>query len=74
MEKENVAKKNAKILLFVIDGQTRNTASMVEIAELSITRNDRLVVVMSPYASHLQINGETVSKTYDFLFLTQFLK
>ena len=63
MDKENAAKKNADVLFFVLDGQTRNTASMVEVAQLAITSKERLAVVMTPYPPNLKMNDETISTT-----------
>ncbi|KAE8744999.1 hypothetical protein FOCC_FOCC008411 [Frankliniella occidentalis] len=61
IEKEHIAKQNAAILLFVIDNQTRNTASTVEVAFFSGLRRS-LMLVVEPYPpSGCEIGGETLS-------------
>jgi len=46
VEVEAKAKKNARILFFVVGPETRGIASMVEVAELVVTRNARVVPVI----------------------------
>ncbi|XP_058806038.1 uncharacterized protein LOC131672678 isoform X2 [Phymastichus coffea] len=55
------AKERARVLLFVIDERTRNTAGIIEAAELAGTRRDSLVLVIHPYRQGQCILGEPVS-------------
>uniref|UniRef100_A0A0C9PKW7 CABP2 protein n=1 Tax=Fopius arisanus TaxID=64838 RepID=A0A0C9PKW7_9HYME len=66
---EYEAKQNARVLLFVIDNQTRNTASIIEAAQLAATRTDSLVLVVYPYRQGQTILGETISaqEYYDLM-------
>ena len=58
IEKEHYAKQNAAVLFFVIDNQTRNTASTVEVAFFSGLRRN-MVLVLHPYnSSGSEIAGE----------------
>lgn len=50
IEVEHAAKENATILFFVIDNQTRNVVSDIEIANLA-GYNKRLVLVIHPQGS-----------------------
>ncbi|KAK3920243.1 Fumipyrrole biosynthesis protein C [Frankliniella fusca] len=61
IEKEHYAKQNAAILLFVIDNQTRNTASTVEVAFFSGLRRSVMLVVEPYPSSGCQIAGEAIS-------------
>jgi hypothetical protein len=56
---ENVAKEGAEVLLFVIDGQTRAIASMLESVEL-IVRRRRIVVCVENIPDGHQIDGDAV--------------
>ncbi|XP_071874487.1 uncharacterized protein isoform X8 [Bombus fervidus] len=58
---EYEAKQTAKVLLFVIDNQTRNSAGIIEAAQLAVTRRESLVLVIYPYRQGQTILGETVS-------------
>ncbi|XP_028050579.1 uncharacterized protein LOC105833366 isoform X8 [Monomorium pharaonis] len=58
---EYEAKQTARILLFVIDNQTRNSAGIIEAAQLAATRSESLVLVIYPYRQGQTILGETVS-------------
>ncbi|XP_012224864.1 uncharacterized protein raw isoform X2 [Linepithema humile] len=66
---EYEAKQTARILLFVIDNQTRNSASIIEAAQLSATRSESLVLVIYPYRQGQTILGESVStqEYYDLM-------
>jgi len=61
---EYEAKQTARILLFVIDNQTRNSAGIIEAAQLAATRSESLVLVIYPYRQGQTILGETVSTQY----------
>ncbi|XP_060829874.1 uncharacterized protein LOC132914628 isoform X8 [Bombus pascuorum] len=58
---EYEAKQTAKVLLFVIDNQTRNSAGIIEAAQLAVTRRESLILVIYPYRQGQTILGETVS-------------
>ncbi|XP_029178725.1 uncharacterized protein LOC114946418 isoform X2 [Nylanderia fulva] len=58
---EYEAKQTARVLLFVIDNQTRNSAGIIEAAQLAATRSESLVLVIYPYRQGQTILGETVS-------------
>ncbi|KAG7212203.1 hypothetical protein KM043_012541 [Ampulex compressa] len=58
---EYEAKQTARVLLFVIDNQTRNSAGIIEAAQLAATRNESLILVIYPYRQGQTILGETVS-------------
>ena len=60
MAMEAEAKDKADILLFVIDNQTRSTASMVEVAYLA-GRGRKLVLVMRPFGQNACVAGESLS-------------
>ena len=62
IELEHQAKVTSQILFFVINEQTRNVASMIEVSQYAGS-NRRLVVVLNPYPGpdHL-INGEQLTK------------
>ncbi|XP_023287800.1 uncharacterized protein LOC105694545 isoform X2 [Orussus abietinus] len=66
---EYEAKQTARVLLFVIDNQTRNSAGIIEAAQLAATRSDSLVLVIYPYRQGQTILGETVStqEYYDLM-------
>ncbi|XP_076232155.1 uncharacterized protein LOC143177822 isoform X2 [Calliopsis andreniformis] len=66
---EYEAKQTAKVLLFVIDNQTRNTAGIIEAAQLAATRRESLILVIYPYRQGQTILGETVStqEYYDLM-------
>ncbi|XP_076545915.1 uncharacterized protein LOC117608989 [Osmia lignaria lignaria] len=66
---EYEAKQTAKVLLFVIDNQTRNSAGIIEAAQLAATRRESLIVVIYPYRQGQTILGETVSihEYYDLM-------
>lgn len=61
---EYEAKQTARVLLFVIDNQTRNSAGIIEAAQLAATRNESLVLVIYPYRQGQTILGESVSTQY----------
>lgn len=58
---EYEAKQTARVLLFVIDNQTRNTSGMIEAAQLAATRKESLVLVVYPYRQGQTILDEAVS-------------
>ncbi|KMQ93463.1 protein i m not dead yet-like isoform x9 protein [Lasius niger] len=58
---EYEAKQTARVLLFVIDNQTRNSAGIIEAAQLAATRSESLVLVIYPYRQGQTILGESVS-------------
>ncbi|KAK0082901.1 hypothetical protein PV325_009668 [Microctonus aethiopoides] len=58
---EYEAKQTARVLLFVIDNQTRNTAGIIEAAQLAATRRESLVLVVYPYHQDQMILGEAIS-------------
>ena len=62
IELEHQAKVTSQILFFVINEQTRNVASMIEVSQYAGS-NRRLMVVLNPYPGpeHL-INGEQLTK------------
>jgi len=62
IELEHQAKVTSQILFFVINEQTRNVASMIEVSQYA-GNNRRLIVVLNPYPGpdHL-INGEKLTK------------
>ncbi|XP_020277881.1 uncharacterized protein LOC109851820 isoform X2 [Pseudomyrmex gracilis] len=66
---EYEAKQTARVLLFVIDNQTRNSAGIIEAAQLAATRSESLVLVIYPYRKGQTILGETVStrEYYDLM-------
>lgn len=66
---EYEAKQTARVLLFVIDNQTRNSAGIIEAAQLAATRSESLVLVVYPYRQGQTILGETVSMQYVALSL-----
>lgn len=60
IEKEHYAKQTAAVLFFVIDNQTRNTASTIEVAFYAGLKRS-LVLVVHPYqSSNLEISGEAI--------------
>jgi len=62
IELEHQAKVTSQILFFVINEQTRNVASMIEVSQYAGS-NRRLIVVFNPYPGpDHQINGEKLSK------------
>lgn len=66
---EYEAKQTAKVLLFVIDNQTRNSAGVIEAAQLAATRRESLILVIYPYRLGQTILGESVStqEYYDLM-------
>lgn len=66
---EYEAKQTARVLLFVIDNQTRNTSGMIEAAQLAATRKESLVLVVYPYRQGQTILDEAVSSQeyYDLM-------
>lgn len=58
---EYEAKQTAKVLLFVIDNQTRNSAGIIEAAQLAATRRESLILVIYPYRQGQTILDENVS-------------
>ncbi|XP_015516272.1 uncharacterized protein LOC124299281 isoform X5 [Neodiprion virginianus] len=66
---EYEAKQAARVLLFVIDNQTRNTAGIIEAAQLAATRSNSLILVIYPYRPDQSILGENVSmqEYYDLM-------
>lgn len=64
IEKEHYAKENAAVLFFVIDNQTRNTATTVEVAFYSGLRRN-MILVLHPYqSSGSEIAGERIFDEY----------
>jgi len=62
IELEHQAKVTSQILFFVINEQTRNVATMIEVAQFA-GFNRRLIVVLRPYPGpDHSINGEKLSK------------
>lgn len=57
IEIEHAAKRNATILLYVIDSQTRNVVSVVESASLA-GRQNNIVLVVHPHGA---VSGSTVA-------------
>ncbi|XP_043668708.1 uncharacterized protein LOC122629390 [Vespula pensylvanica] len=66
---EYEAKQTARVLLFVIDNQTRNSAGIIEAAQLAATRSESLILVIYPYRQDQTILGESVSSQeyYDLM-------
>ncbi|KAK2585414.1 hypothetical protein KPH14_010083 [Odynerus spinipes] len=66
---EYEAKQTARVLLFVIDNQTRNSAGIIEAAQLAATRSESLILVIYPYRQDQTILGEHVSSQeyYDLM-------
>ncbi|XP_031830262.1 uncharacterized protein LOC116426000 isoform X2 [Nomia melanderi] len=66
---EYEAKQTAKVLLFVIDNQTRNSAGIIEAAQLAATRRESLILVIYPYRQGQTILGEPISiqEFYDLM-------
>merc|ERR1712176_1342798 len=62
IELEHQAKVTSQILFYVINDQTQNVASMIEVSQYA-GNNRRLIVVLNPYPGpdHL-INGEKLTK------------
>uniref|UniRef100_T1KY10 Uncharacterized protein n=1 Tax=Tetranychus urticae TaxID=32264 RepID=T1KY10_TETUR len=62
IELEDKAKKNAEVLFFVIDNQTRSIASMIEVSFIAATTK-KLVLVIDLFPSlEPIINGEPISQ------------
>jgi len=61
MELEDQAKQSAELLFFVIDNQTRSTASMVEAAYLAGCGRQLILVVKDFSGPGAVINGEPIS-------------
>lgn len=62
IELEHQAKVTSHILFYVVNEQTRNVASMIEVCQFA-GNNRRLVVVLNPYPGpDHAINGEQLSK------------
>ena len=57
---EAQAKKDADVLLFVVDGQTRATASMIEIVG-QVGKERTVVACFSDIPDGMEISGETVT-------------
>ena len=64
MAQEYEAKQTARVLFFVIDNQTRNSAGIMEAAQLAATRHDSLILVIYPYRMGQSILGESISMEY----------
>lgn len=65
MKLENNAKKNAKVLLFVIDSQTRNIATIVEVAESAAKNQHRLLLVQGKYEENQEFEeGKVISQEW----------
>ncbi|KAK2191809.1 hypothetical protein NP493_45g06016 [Ridgeia piscesae] len=60
MEIEDQAKQTAELLFFVVDNQTRSTASMVEAAYLAGCGR-QLILVIKDFTGPVEIAGETLS-------------
>lgn len=63
---ERWAKQNAKILLFVIDKQTRSTVSLVESAFMA-GENKNLVLVIYPFEYNIISLTDTSAQTSEFI-------
>merc|ERR1719229_863241 len=62
IELEHQAKVTSQILFYVLNDQTRNVASMIEVSQYAGS-NRRLIVVLNPYPGpEHQINGEKLTK------------
>ena len=62
IELEHQAKVTSQILFYVINEQTRNVASMMEVCQYAGS-NRKLIVVLNPYPGpDHQINGEKLTK------------
>ena len=61
VEVENYQKKNAEILFFVIDNNTRSILSMLEIVEL-ILQNRRIILVIKYISEKQEIDGIIISE------------
>jgi len=62
IELEHQAKVTSQILFYVLNDQTRNIGSMIEVSQYAGS-NRRLIVVLNPYPGpDHRINGETLSK------------
>jgi len=62
IELEHQAKVTSQILFYVLNDQTRNVASMIEVSQYAGS-NRRLIVVLNPYPGpHHTINGEQLTK------------
>jgi len=62
IELEHQAKVTSQILFYVLNDQTRNVASMIEVSQYAGS-NRRLIVVLSPYPGpEHTINGEQLTK------------
>ena len=62
IELEHQAKVTSQILFYVLNDQTRNVASMIEVSQYAGS-NRRLIVVLNPYPGpNHTINGEQLTK------------
>ena len=62
IELEHQAKVTSQILFYVLNDQTRNVASMIEVSQYAGS-NRRLIVVLTPYPGpEHTINGEQLTK------------
>ena len=69
IELEHQAKVTSHILFYVVNEQTRNVASMIEVCQFA-GNNRRLVVVLNPYPGpDHAINGEQLSKVTGYTSL-----
>jgi hypothetical protein len=61
IELEATAKKNAACFLFVIDGQTRALASMIEAVELLMKDPSSFVLVVQNISNNTKIEDQTIT-------------
>uniref|UniRef100_A0A1E1XAH4 Raw n=1 Tax=Amblyomma aureolatum TaxID=187763 RepID=A0A1E1XAH4_9ACAR len=68
IELENQAKENAKVMMFVIDNQTRSVASMIESAHIAGTRRKLILILNEQLPAGSLVLGEPISeKEYEDL-------
>lgn len=60
VELETKAKEESEVLLFVVDGQTRAIASMLEVAELASTGR-KVVLVIDNIPDGMEVGGEKIA-------------
>ncbi|XP_055601377.1 uncharacterized protein LOC129750156 isoform X1 [Uranotaenia lowii] len=61
LDLEHRAKEKAKVLLFVLDSQTRSTAGAIEVAHISGRNIKHLVLVLFPYKPNQNIFNDALS-------------
>ncbi|KAL3180506.1 hypothetical protein MRX96_009053 [Rhipicephalus microplus] len=62
IELENQAKENAKVMMFVIDNQTRSVASMIESAHIAGTRRKLILILTEQSPPGSLVLGEPISE------------